>query len=197
MAEELGDDDEVGPASYEGGGEGVAEDVGGDLVVEAGALGDAGDDVVGTFDAEPLAAFVEDQRRCLSGAGPAGPFVEPGEGGAQLGVDRDLTDPLALAVDAQGPLPCRDADVVDVEGDDLADAGAGVEGDEGDGLVNATVPSARSAGHGCELADGRHPGKEEVGTSSGGDEGGDAGEAATDRRLLDGEVASSGRLVAG
>ena len=136
MAEEFGDDDEVGPAADEGGGERVAEDVGGDLVVEAGVFGDAGDDVVGTFDAEPLAALVEEERRGLSGAGPAGPFVEPaGQRGAQLGVDRDLTYPLALAVDAQGPFPCRYADVIDVEGDDLADAGAGVEGDEGDGLV--------------------------------------------------------------
>jgi len=45
-------------------------------------------------------------------------------------------DPLALAEDPQGPLAGRDPDVVDVEGDDLADAGAGVEGDEGNGLAS-------------------------------------------------------------
>lgn len=39
------------------------------------------------------------------GAGPVGAFVRPaGEGGAQLEVDRDLADLLALADDAQDAL---------------------------------------------------------------------------------------------
>ena len=43
-------------------GNNVAEDVGGYfVVVEAGVGGDAGDDVVGGFDAEPCAALVEEQ----------------------------------------------------------------------------------------------------------------------------------------
>jgi len=34
VAEGLGDDDEVGPATHEGGGKGLPQDVGGDLLVE-------------------------------------------------------------------------------------------------------------------------------------------------------------------
>ena len=59
MAEEFGDDDEVGASAYEGRREGVAQDVDGCVVVEAGGRGDRGDDVVGAADAEALAALVE------------------------------------------------------------------------------------------------------------------------------------------
>lgn len=136
MPEELGDGDEVGSAAHQGGGEGVAQDVGGDVVVQGGAGGDPGDDVVGGSDTEPATALVEEQGGAVGGAGPVGAFVEPaGDGGAELRVDGDLAGSLAFAVDAQGAFAGGEADVVDVEGDDLADAGAGVEGDEGEGLV--------------------------------------------------------------
>jgi hypothetical protein len=77
VAEELGDDDEVGSATYEPCGECMAQDVGGRIVVEAGGRGDGGDDVVGSLDREPAAALIQEQRRVV-GAGPAGAFVEPG-----------------------------------------------------------------------------------------------------------------------
>jgi hypothetical protein len=51
VAEELGNDHEVGPAAHERRREGVPEDVDGRVVVEAGGRGDAGDDVVGAADA--------------------------------------------------------------------------------------------------------------------------------------------------
>jgi len=50
-------------------------------------------------------------------------------------VDRDLADSFALAVDPEDSLAGGDADVVDVEADDLADAGPGVERGECKGLV--------------------------------------------------------------
>jgi len=50
-------------------------------------------------------------------------------------MDRDLADPFALAEEAQYALAGREPDIVDVEGEDLADAGAGVERDEGQRLV--------------------------------------------------------------
>lgn len=77
MPEELGDDDEVGPAADERGRERVPKDVGGRVVVEAGGRREAGDHVVGALRAEALPALVEKQRgRDLSGR-PAGPLVEP------------------------------------------------------------------------------------------------------------------------
>jgi hypothetical protein len=57
VAEELGDDHEVGPAAHERGRERVPEDVDGRVVVEAGGRGDAGDDVVRAADAETLPAL--------------------------------------------------------------------------------------------------------------------------------------------
>ena len=49
MAEHVGDGDQVGAAADEGGGEGVAADVGGDvLFVEVGVGGDGSDDVAGS-----------------------------------------------------------------------------------------------------------------------------------------------------
>jgi hypothetical protein len=50
VAEELGDDDEVGPAAHERGRERVPEDVAGRVVVEAGSRGDACDDGVSAAD---------------------------------------------------------------------------------------------------------------------------------------------------
>jgi len=50
-------------------------------------------------------------------------------------VDRDLADSFALAVDPQDSLASGDANVVDVEADDLADPGASVERSEREGLV--------------------------------------------------------------
>jgi hypothetical protein len=93
VAEELGDDDEVGAAAYERRRERVAQDVDGRVVVEAGGRGDGGDDVVRAADAEALAALVEKQRRAVFGAGPVVAFIKPArEGGAQLRVDWDVAD---------------------------------------------------------------------------------------------------------
>lgn len=101
VAEELGDDDEIGAAAHEGGGEGVPQDMRGGVVVEARVCRDAGDDGVGSSDAEAPAALVEEERRAVVGTGPVGALVEPvGEGGAQMGVDRDLPGPFAFAEDS-------------------------------------------------------------------------------------------------
>ena len=77
MAEQLGDDHEVGPSAHERRRERVPEGVDGRVVVEAGARGDAGDDVVRAADAEPLSALVEEQGGGVGGAGPVGAFGEP------------------------------------------------------------------------------------------------------------------------
>lgn len=44
MAEEVGDGDQVGAGADEGGGESVAQGVGGDLFADVGGGGDSGDD---------------------------------------------------------------------------------------------------------------------------------------------------------
>jgi hypothetical protein len=133
VAEELGDDDEVGAAAHERRRECVAQDVDCRRVVDAGGRGDGGDDVVGAADAEALAALVEKQRRVVVRAGPVVAFIKPAhEGGAQLRVDWDVADELAFAEDPQDAF-ARGAS--DVEGDDLADPGAGVERDERERLV--------------------------------------------------------------
>jgi hypothetical protein len=83
VAEEFGDDDEVGAAAYERRRERVSQDVDGCVVVEAGGRGDGGDDVVRAADAETLAALVEKQRGSVFGAGPVVALVKPArEGGA-------------------------------------------------------------------------------------------------------------------
>jgi hypothetical protein len=116
VAEEFGDDDEVGAAAYERRRERVPQDVDGGVVVKAGGRGDGGDDVVRAADAEALAALVEKQRGAVVGAGPVVAFVEPtGEGGAQLRVDRDVADTFAFAEDPQDTFAGRAGDVVDVE----------------------------------------------------------------------------------
>jgi hypothetical protein len=108
----------------------------GRAVLEAGVRGDGGDDVVWAADAEALAALVEKQRGRVCGAGPVAAFVKPArEGGAQLRVNRDVADALAFAEDPQDAFAGGARDVVDVEGDDLADPGAGVERDERERLV--------------------------------------------------------------
>jgi hypothetical protein len=50
-------------------------------------------------------------------------------------MDRDLADSFAFAVDPQGSLAGGEADVVDIEADDLADLRASVERGESKGLV--------------------------------------------------------------
>jgi hypothetical protein len=77
VAEQLGDNDEVGAAAHERGRERVPEDVHGRVVVEARGGGDAGDDVVRAADAEALPALVEEQSGAVVGAGPVGAFGEP------------------------------------------------------------------------------------------------------------------------
>jgi hypothetical protein len=86
VAEQLGDDDEVGAPANEPRREGVAQDMRGDVVVlQAGGRGDRCDDVVRALDRQPAAALVEKQRRGIR-AGPVGAFVKPaGEAGAQVG----------------------------------------------------------------------------------------------------------------
>jgi hypothetical protein len=69
MAEHVGDGDQAGAAADEGGGEGVAADVGGDvLFVEIGTGGDGSDDVAGAADRQPLPAAVEQERGLMTGA---------------------------------------------------------------------------------------------------------------------------------
>ena len=77
MAEELGDDHEVGPATYQRGRERMPQDVNGRVIVEAGGRGDADDDGVSATDAEPLPALVEEQGGSVGGSGPVGAFGEP------------------------------------------------------------------------------------------------------------------------
>jgi len=75
VPEELGDDHAVGPAADERRREGVPKDVGGRIVVEAGA---AARPVITSWAApraQALPPLVEKQRRGL-GAGPAGPAGE-------------------------------------------------------------------------------------------------------------------------
>jgi len=110
--------------------------VGGDLVVlEAGGCDDRGDDVVRALDRQAGAALVEKQGGGV-GAGPVGAFVQPaGEGAAQVGVDRDLADLLALAENPQDALARRQLDVVDIQAGDLGDPGAGVKRDERDRAI--------------------------------------------------------------
>jgi hypothetical protein len=86
MAEEFGDDDEIGSAAHEGGGERVPEDMGSGVVVEPGTSGDPGDDVVGALDAQASTALVEEHRRAVGRPGPVGALVGPAlERLAQLG----------------------------------------------------------------------------------------------------------------
>jgi hypothetical protein len=54
--EEFGHDDQVRASAHKCGRKRVPEDVGRGVVIKAGRRGDAGDDVVGTPDAEPSAA---------------------------------------------------------------------------------------------------------------------------------------------
>src|SRR5437867_4308628 len=63
VPEEFGHDDEVRTSAHKCCRIGVPEDMGRGVVVKAGRRGDAGDDVVGTPDAEPSAALIEEQGR--------------------------------------------------------------------------------------------------------------------------------------
>jgi hypothetical protein len=73
VAEQLGDDDEVGAAPHQHGGEAVAQDVGGDVVVEPGPSGDAGDDVVGSLDGQAVSALSVDNWASGRSCGPSWP----------------------------------------------------------------------------------------------------------------------------
>ena len=77
MAEEVGDEHEVGAAADEGGGEGVATGVRGGRLVQSGGLGDGVEHVAGAAHAQAGAAAVEQQGGAAGGAGPAGPFGQP------------------------------------------------------------------------------------------------------------------------
>jgi hypothetical protein len=67
----------------------------------------------------------------------------------QLPVNGDLPDALALAVDPQHRLAGGAGHVVDVQGDDLSDAGTGIERDEAKRLV----PGRRAGLYRPEVAD--------------------------------------------
>jgi hypothetical protein len=74
VAEELGDGDEVGSASYEVGAEGVAQDVRGDEVAEGGCGGDTGDDLVGAAGGQAGSGAVEARSRCQLLTEPLAPM---------------------------------------------------------------------------------------------------------------------------
>lgn len=63
-----------------------------------------------------------------------------------LGVDRNVADGFALVVDLQDALAGGEAYVVEIEADGFADLGAGVEGNKREGLVRASVATARDYG---------------------------------------------------
>jgi hypothetical protein len=128
VAEQFGDQDEVVALPDEGGSEGVAQDVAGEVVLQPGGIGDGVDDVVGAAGGQPVAAAVEQQGGAGVGAAPVGAFVvDPqGEVGAQGGVDGDLPVAAALAgADDDQAFAGGQVDVVEVEGDDLAQARPG------------------------------------------------------------------------
>jgi hypothetical protein len=80
--------------------------------------------------------LVEKQGGSVGGAGPVGALGEPAvQHGVQPWVDRDLSHALAFARILRTPFAGGPGDVVDVEGDDLADPRAGVERDERERLV--------------------------------------------------------------
>ena len=114
----------------------VPQDMGGRVVVERGLLGDGGDDAASRAGRQASALGVEEQRGTGAGAGPGSAFGQPLlQPGPESGVDGDLADLVALAVDAQDALAGRAAHVADVQAHDFAEAGAGVVGDEGDAPV--------------------------------------------------------------
>jgi hypothetical protein len=121
VAEELGDEDEVGAAAHEGGRQVCRRTC---TVVSSSRPAAAAIAVTMSWAPPTLAALVEEQGGTVVGAGPVGALAEPaGERGAQLRVDRDLPDAFALAVDPQNAFAGGASYVVDVEGDDLADSG--------------------------------------------------------------------------
>lgn len=125
-------DDQARPG---GRAEGVAEDVGCE-VLDADLFADARDGVVHGSVGEASPAPVEHEGRGV-GAGPVGAFVVPiVDGGAGGGVQWDFSVLAALAVaDDELAFTGGGGDVVGVEGDEFADAGPGVEEEEGGGAV--------------------------------------------------------------
>ena len=139
VAEELGDEDDVGAAAHEGGRK-VCRRRGRSRRHRVRRPRRSRDDVVGAPDAQALTALVEEQGGTeqggtVVGAGPVGALAEPaGERGVQR-VDRDRPDAFALAVDPQHAFAGGAGYVVDVDGGDWADPRAGVERDKRERLV--------------------------------------------------------------
>lgn len=113
---------------------------------ESGLLTEVGDDgASGAVGEAGAVAAVEQQRRARVGTSAGGTFVEPVlQRGAQLGPGQgELAQfPAVAAFPAHGEhaLAGRQGDIVDVEADDLADAQAGVEGQQrDDGVAGAAV----------------------------------------------------------
>lgn len=80
----------------------VPEDMGGRVVVERGLPGDGGDDAASRPGRQASALGVEEERGTGVGAGPGSAFGQPLlQLGPEFGVDGDLADLAALAVDAQ------------------------------------------------------------------------------------------------
>ena len=83
----------------------VPQDMGGRVVVERGLLGGGGDDAASRAGRQASALGVEEERGTGAGAGPASAFGQPLlKLRPESGVDRDLADLVALAVDAQDAL---------------------------------------------------------------------------------------------
>nr|WP_237102539.1 hypothetical protein [Nonomuraea sp. MG754425] len=68
MAKDLGDQDQVGLAADQRGGERVAQDVRRGGIVQPGGLGDLGDDAACSAGGQPSALGVEENRARLSSA---------------------------------------------------------------------------------------------------------------------------------
>ncbi len=101
MAENLGDHDQVALVTNQCGGERVAQDVRGGGIVQPSCLGDVGDDAAGGPGAQPSALGVEEQGRTVARLRPVGALIQPElQLGAELGVDVDLSELPAFAVQA-------------------------------------------------------------------------------------------------
>jgi hypothetical protein len=77
VAKQLGDDDQVGVATNESCGQGMAENMSGGLVAKCGVASDGVDDAAGGPGGQSAALGVEKQRRVVAGMGPIGPLFEP------------------------------------------------------------------------------------------------------------------------
>ena len=151
MSEQVRHQHHVASGPGERRGEGVAQDMGAELVVEPGRLGQAGEHVSGAPCRQAAPPTVEEQRRRFRSR-PISALLEPGvDRRLKVGVERDLPVSVALAgaYDQQCP-PGRLPDVVEVEANRLPDAQAGVKGGQGQG----TVPRMGTSLHRPQPADG-------------------------------------------